>query len=340
MSVDITSVMGMNTSQPPYLASDPMGASALPNKHLLGIEGLNRPTITSLLDRANQFANLPAREQLSHLKGITVFTIFFENSTRTRVSFDLAARKMGASVVNVPVATSSIKKGESLIDTAVTLNAMHPDILVMRHHNSGASLLLSKYVNAAVINAGDGRHEHPTQALLDALTIRRRVGYIEGLNIAICGDIANSRVARSNIHLLSILGANIRVISPTTLVPTHITEMGVELYHDMEEGLQGTDIVMLLRLQQERMQGAETPSQREYFRRYGLTREKLSLANPKALIMHPGPMNRGVEISSELADDVERSLITAQVEMGVAIRMACLEALAFGLTKPDQRNMK
>ena len=242
-----------------------------------------RVIITSLLDRAHSFADLPAREQLTHLKGITVFTIFFENSTCTRVSFDLAARKMGASVVNVPVATSSIKKGESLIDTAVTLNAMHPDILVMRHQNSGASLLLSQYVNAAVINAGDGRHEHPTQALLDALTIQRRLGYIEGLNIAICGDVANSRVARSNIQLLSILGANIRIISPTTLVPKEITEMGVDLYHNMEDGLQGIDIVMLLRLQQERMQGAETPSQREYFHRYGLTREKLDLCQSRRI---------------------------------------------------------
>jgi aspartate carbamoyltransferase catalytic subunit len=328
--------MGVNKTKSKSDAADPMAATALPEKHLLGIQGLDRVIITSLLDRAHSFADLPAREQLTHLKGITVFTIFFENSTRTRVSFDLAARKMGASVVNVPVATSSIKKGESLIDTAVTLNAMHPDILVMRHQNSGASLLLSQYVNAAVINAGDGRHEHPTQALLDALTIQRRLGYIEGLNIAICGDVANSRVARSNIHLLSILGANIRIISPTTLVPKEITEMGVDLYHNMEDGLQGTDIVMLLRLQQERMQGAETPSQREYFHRYGLTREKLDLANPGALIMHPGPMNRGVEISSELADDVERSLITTQVEMGVAIRMACLEALAFGLTRADE----
>ena len=330
--------MGVSKSKSKSDATDPMAAIALPDKHLLGIEGLDRPTVTSLLARAHSFADLAPREQLTHLKGLTVFTIFFENSTRTRVSFDLAARKMGASVVNVPVATSSIKKGESLIDTAVTLNAMHPDILVMRHQNSGASLLLSKYVNAAVINAGDGRHEHPTQALLDALTIQRRLGYIEGLNIAICGDIANSRVARSNIHLLSILGANIRVISPTTLVPKHITEMGVDLYHDLEEGLHGVDIVMLLRLQQERMQGAETPSQREYFHRYGLTREKLSLANPEALIMHPGPMNRGVEISSELADDVERSLITTQVEMGVAIRMACLEALAFGLISRENKD--
>lgn len=318
-------------------ADDLLGFAPLPDKHLLGIEGLKRPVVEAILDRANSFADLPPRESLNHLKGVTVFTIFFENSTRTKVSFDLAARKMGASVVNVPVATSSIKKGESLIDTAVTLNAMHPDILVMRHQNSGASLLLSNYVDAAVINAGDGRHEHPTQALLDALTIRRRLGHIEGLNIAICGDIANSRVARSNIHLLSILGANIRLISPTTLLPQDITEMGVTVYHDMAEGLKGTDIVMLLRLQQERMQGAETPSQREYFHRYGLTREKLALAKPEALIMHPGPMNRGVEISSELADDVERSLITTQVEIGVAVRMACLESLAAGVlgrTKP------
>ena len=308
-------------------ATDCNGFAPLVGKHLLGIEGLDRPCVEALLERADAFADLPPRARLDHLNGLTVFTVFFENSTRTRVSFDLAARKIGASVVNVPISTSSIKKGESLLDTALTLNAMHPDILVMRHPNAGAALLLANYVDAAVVNAGDGRHEHPTQALLDALTIRRRLGRIEGLNITICGDITNSRVARSNIHLLSILGANLRLVAPPTLVPPQISEMGVECYHDMAAGLAGADIVMLLRLQQERMQGAETPSQREYFHLYGLTAEKLALAKPEALIMHPGPMNRGVEISSELADDVERSLITAQVEIGVAVRMACLESL-------------
>ena len=309
-------------------ARDPQFFAKLNSEHLLGIEGMSRPVIEGLLDRANQFAELPKNETLTHLKGQTVFNLFFENSTRTRVSFDLAARKIGASVVNVPVSTSSIKKGESLLDTAVTLNAMHPDILVMRHQNSGASLMLSKHVDASVVNAGDGRHEHPTQALLDALTIKRTLGEIAGLKIAICGDISNSRVARSNIHLLATLGAEIRLVSPSTLLPKGIEQMGVEAHHDMMEGIRDVDIVMLLRLQTERMQGTETPSQREFFHLFGLNAEKLAAAAPNALIMHPGPMNRGVEIDSLLADDHERSLITMQVDMGVAIRMACLEAVA------------
>ena len=309
-------------------AHDPSAFATIDGDHLLGIEGMERPALDALLDRADQFADLPHGEMLDHLRGVTVFNLFFENSTRTRVSFDLAARRIGASVVGVPLSTSSIKKGESLMDTAVTLNAMHPDILVMRHHNSGAALLLSRHVDASVVNAGDGRHEHPTQALLDALTIRRRLGDIAGLNIAICGDIANSRVARSNIHLLSTLGAVVRLVSPATLLPAGIAAMGVETHHDMAEGIRGVDIVMLLRLQTERMQGTETPSQREYFRFFGLDSGKLAGAAPDALIMHPGPMNRGVEIGSALADDHEKSLITTQVEMGVAVRMACLEAVA------------
>ena len=309
-------------------ARDDKAFARIESDHLLGIEGMQRPAIESLLDRANQFAELPPREMLGHIKGMTVFNLFFENSTRTRVSFDLAARKIGASVVNVPLSTSSIKKGESLVDTAATLNAMHPDILVMRHQSAGASLLLSRHVDAAVINAGDGRHEHPTQALLDALTIRRRLGDITGLKIAICGDIANSRVARSNIHLLSTLGAQIRLVSPSTLLPRGIEAMGVETCNDLIDGIRDVDIVMLLRLQTERMQGTETPSQREYFHFFGLNAEKLASAAPNALIMHPGPMNRGVEIDSALADDHEKSLITMQVEMGVVVRMACLEAVA------------
>lgn len=308
-------------------ARDPLLSARISSDHLLGIEGMNRLVIEGLLDRANQFAELPKNEVLSHLNGMTVFNLFFENSTRTRVSFDLAARKIGASVINVPVSTSSIKKGESLLDTAVTLNAMHPDILVMRHQHAGASLLLSRYVDASVVNGGDGRHEHPTQALLDALTIKRTLGEIAGLKIAICGDIANSRVARSNILLLATLGAEIRLVSPSTLLPAGIEEMGVECHHDMIEGIRGVDIVMLLRLQTERMQGTETPSQREFFHLFGLNAEKLAIAAPNAFIMHPGPMNRGVEIDSALADDHERSLITTQVDMGVAVRMACLEAV-------------
>ena len=310
------------------IARDPKAFAKIDSPHLLGIEGMTRPIIESILTRANQFADMPHGEALEHLKGITVFSLFFENSTRTRVSFDLAARRIGASVVNVPISASAIKKGESLVDTATTLNAMHPDILVMRHPNSGAALMLSRHVSSSVINAGDGRHEHPTQALLDVLTIRRRLGDITGRKIAICGDIANSRVARSNIHLLAILGAEVRLVSPKTLLPREINAMGIETFTDLREGIKNVDIVMLLRLQTERMQGTETPSQREYFHFFGLDAEKLSAAAPDALIMHPGPMNRGVEIDSTLADDHERSLITTQVEIGVAVRMACLEAVA------------
>ena len=312
----------------------PAPPARLGSRHLLGIEGLNPLEINSLIDRGDMFADLiqqdtPLEPPLSHaLRGFTVLNLFFENSTRTRVSFELAAKNLGASVLNINVAGSSVKKGETLLDTATTLNAMHPHILVVRHNCAGAVQLLSQHVDAAVINAGDGRHEHPTQALLDALTIKRRIGRIEGLKIAICGDIANSRVARSNIHLLSTLGAEIRLVCPATLLPTDIDAMGVETHTSLEEGIEGVDIVMMLRLQTERMEGTETPSQREYFNLFGLDRNKLQRAAPDALIMHPGPMNRGVEIDSATADDVERSLIRTQVEIGVAARMACLEALA------------
>lgn len=300
----------------------------LPKKHLLGIEGMSQLTMHQLLDRASYFADHLHEDVSQSLKGQTIVNLFFENSTRTRVSFELAAKKLGGSVLNISVAGSSVKKGETLVDTATTLNAMHPDILVVRHHASGAPQLLSHHIDAAIINAGDGRHEHPTQALLDALTIKRRFGRIEGLRIAICGDIANSRVARSNLYLLGGLGAEVRFVSPSTLIPPAIGEMGVAVYHDMADGIKDCDIVMMLRLQTERMEGRETPSQHEYFNLFGLDKDKLEAAAPKAMIMHPGPMNRGVEIDSEIADDHERSLIHKQVEMGVAIRMACLEALA------------
>lgn len=300
----------------------------LPKKHLLGIEGMSQLTMHQLLDRASYFADHLHEDVSQSLKGQTIVNLFFENSTRTRVSFELAAKKLGGSVLNISVAGSSVKKGETLVDTATTLNAMHPDILVVRHHASGAPQLLSHHIDAAIINAGDGRHEHPTQALLDALTIKRRFGHIEGLRIAICGDIANSRVARSNLYLLGGLGAEVRFVSPSTLIPPAIGEMGVAVYHDMADGIKDCDIVMMLRLQTERMEGRETPSQHEYFNLFGLDKDKLEAAAPKAMIMHPGPMNRGVEIDSEIADDHERSLIHKQVEMGVAIRMACLEALA------------
>ena len=302
----------------------------LSSRHLLGIEGLSQVEIRALLDRGNYFADHPIDSTSTALHGKTIVNLFYENSTRTRTSFELAAKRLGGSVLNIAVAGSSVKKGETLLDTATTLNAMHPDILVVRHNCSGAARLLSQHVDAAVINAGDGRHEHPTQALLDALTIRRRIGHIEGLTVAICGDIANSRVARSNIHLLSTLGTKIRLVCPATLLPAAIDQMGVDVYTDMESGIADADIVMMLRLQTERMAGTETPSQREYFNLFGLNKDKLNRVAPKALIMHPGPMNRGVEIDSAIADDVEKSLIHIQVEMGVAARMACLESVSMG----------
>ncbi len=303
-----------------------------PHRHLLGIEGLSPVEITLLLDRSELYVeqNRRSDKKKTLLRGRTIINLFFESSTRTRTSFELAAQRLGGDVINMTVATSSVKKGETLIDTAMTLNAMHPDVLVVRHPNSGAVKLLSEKVNCAVINGGDGSHEHPTQALLDALTIRHRKGRIGGLTVAICGDVAHSRVARSNIHLLNVMGARVRVIAPKTLIPPGIGVMGAEIFHDMNEGLKDCDIVMMLRLQTERMESNFFPSIREYFHFFGLDYAKLEHAKPDALIMHPGPMNRGVEIDSEVADDIERSAIREQVEMGVAVRMACLELLALG----------
>ena len=314
-------------------APQPLQSIAFPNRDLLGIEGLHRPEIEFLLDLADGYVevNRQADKKSSLLRGRTVINLFFENSTRTRTSFELAGKRLGADVINMSVAWSSIKKGETLIDTAMTLNAMHPDVLVVRHPDSGAVKLLSEKVNCAVINAGDGSHEHPTQALLDALTIRRRLGALDGLTVAICGDILHSRVARSNIHLLLTMGAQVRVIAPPTLLPDQIERLGVKAFVDMRAGLTDCDIVMMLRLQTERMQGSYVPSIREYFHFFGLDREKLEAANPNALVMHPGPMNRGVEIDSELADDINRTVIREQVEMGVAVRMACLDALTRSL---------
>ncbi len=307
------------------------------HRHLLGIEGLTAAEITYLLDLADGYVELNRRAggKRDILDGLTVINLFFESSTRTRTSFELAAKRLGADVVNMSIAWSSIKKGETLLDTAMTLNAMHPDVLVVRHPDSGAVKLLSEKIKGSVINAGDGSHEHPTQALLDALTIRRRRGHLEGLLVAICGDISHSRVARSNIHLLATMGARVRVIAPPTLLPSKIEALGVEAFIDMKKGLEGCDIVMMLRLQTERMRGTFVPSTREYFRFFGLDRDKLQVAKPDALIMHPGPMNRGVEIDSELADDINRSVIREQVEMGVAVRMACLEALTAGLRQGE-----
>ncbi len=313
--------------------ADAATAASFPHRHLLGIEGLSPDEITLLLDRSESYVeqNRQADKKKAILNGRTIINLFFEASTRTRTSFELAGKRLGGDVINMSVSDSSIKKGETLIDTAMTLNAMHPDVLVIRHPDSGAAMLLSEKVNCAVINAGDGSHEHPTQALLDALTIRRRKGGITGLRVAICGDISHSRVARSNIHLLNIMGARVRLIAPRTLVPSAAERLGVEVFHDMIEGLKDCDIVMMLRLQRERMHANFFPSIREYFHFFGLDYEKLAAAKPDAFIMHPGPMNRGVEIDSEVADDIGRSAIREQVEMGVAVRMACLEILADNL---------
>jgi aspartate carbamoyltransferase catalytic subunit len=302
-------------------------------RHLLGIEPLRPEAILALLDLADSYVDLN-RAPDKHgeaLKGLTQINMFFEASTRTQASFELAGKRLGADVMNMAMGQSSLKKGETLIDTALTLNAMHPDLLVVRHPSSGAVDLLAQKVNCAVLNAGDGRHEHPTQALLDALTIRRKKGRIHRLSVAICGDIAHSRVARSNLILLNKLENRVRLIAPPTLLPPGIAEFGCEVFHDMRAGLEGCDVVMMLRLQKERMDGAFIPSEREYYHRYGLDAEKLACAKPDAIVMHPGPMNRGVEIDGLIADDINRSVIQEQVEMGVAVRMAAMDLLARNL---------
>ncbi len=298
-------------------------------RHLLTCEGMTAKEINALLDIADKAADLnrQVNKKRDVLRGRTLINLFFEASTRTQASFELAGKRLGADVMNMNVATSSVQKGETLIDTAMTLNAMHPDIIVVRHYAAGAVELLSQKVDCSVINAGDGAHQHPTQALLDALTIRRAKGRIAGLTIAICGDILHSRVARSNIEVLNTLGAKVRIIAPSTLLPAGADKLGAEVYTDMWKGLEDADIIMMLRLQRERMQGNYVPSTREYYHFFGLDHEKLAKAKPDALIMHPGPMNRGVEIASAVADD-SRSVIREQVEMGVAVRMAVLEALA------------
>ena len=307
-------------------------------KHLLGIEQLHPDEIRTLLDLSDIYADQNRKPgQHGHaLEGLTQVNMFFENSTRTLASFELAGKRLGATVMNMGMQASSIKKGETLIDTALTLNAMHPDLLVVRHPHSGAVELLAEKVNCAVLNAGDGRHEHPTQALLDALTIRRAKGRLHRLTIAICGDIAHSRVARSNIHLLGKMENRVRLIGPPTLIPPGAADWGVEVYDNMAQGLKDADVVMMLRLQKERMDGAFIPSEREYYHRYGLDAEKLAHAKEDAIVMHPGPMNRGVEIDGELADDINRSHIQEQVEMGVAVRMAAMDLLARNLrAKPE-----
>jgi aspartate carbamoyltransferase catalytic subunit len=301
-----------------------------PSPHFLSVSVLNRPDAERLLDLADAFvgvSQLPEKK-LGLLRGKTLVNLFFENSTRTQMSFELAGKRLGADTMNMAPRNSSIAKGETLIDTAVTINAMKPDLLVVRHAASGAADLLSQKVGCSVVNAGDGWHEHPTQALLDAVTLKRAFGKVEGLTVAICGDVLHSRVARSNVGLLQTLGARVRLVGPPTLMPSGVDRWGVEVFHDMKKGIAGVDVVMMLRLQLERMDGAFVPSTREYFRFYGLDAEKLALAAPHVRVMHPGPMNRGVEIDSGVADDPAVSLIRDQVEMGVAARMAVLASLA------------
>lgn len=308
----------------------PAGSAAFPHRHLLGIAGLQPWEIEFILAEAEQWVALNRSGATKHddrLRGLTIINAFFENSTRTLLSFEIAGKRLGADVVNMHVAQSSTKKGETLIDTAMTLNAMRADAIVIRHASSGAVDLISQKVDCPVLNAGDGTHEHPTQALLDALTIRRRKGRIDGLVVTICGDILHSRVARSNMISLTTLGAQVRVVAPPALMPESISSFGVEAFHSFDAALPGSDVVMMLRLQNERMQGDFIPSPREFFHLYGLDSRRLGLAKPDALVMHPGPMNRGVEIASHIADDLERSAITEQVEMGVAVRMACLDIL-------------
>ncbi len=297
--------------------------------HLLGIAPLSAAEITMILDLADSYVDLnrsPVKRSEA-LAGRTQINMFFENSTRTLVSFEVAGKRLGADVINMAMQTSSIKKGETLVDTALTLNAMHPDLLVVRHPHSGAVDLLAQKVNCAVLNAGDGRHEHPTQALLDALTIRRTKKRISGLTVAICGDIAHSRVARSNLILLKKMGNDVRLVGPPTLIPPGLD---AEIHHDMATGLKGADVVMMLRLQKERMDGGFIPSEREYYYRFGLDAAKLANAKPDAIVMHPAPMNRGVEIDGDVADDLTRSVIQEQVEMGVAVRMAAMDLLMQG----------
>lgn len=312
----------------------PRPPAIFPHRHLLSCEKLTASEITALLDLAETAAaaNRQSHKKRDLLRGRTLINLFFEASTRTQSSFELAGKRLGADVLNMSVVTSAVQKGETLLDTAMTLNAMRPDMIVVRHHAAGATALLSQKVDCSVINAGDGAHQHPTQALLDALTIRRAKGRIAGLIVAICGDILHSRVARSNIDLLNTLGARVRIIAPSTLLPAVPERLGAEVFTDMWKGLEGADVVMMLRLQNERMQGTLVPSSREYFHFFGLDHEKLAKAKPDAIVMHPGPMNRGVEIASTIADH-SRSVIRDQVEMGVAVRMAVLEALARNL--PD-----
>ena len=302
-------------------------AVKISQNHLLGIQDLSVSDVKIILKVAKEFIylNRSKSKKIDLLNGKTQINLFFEPSTRTQSSFELAGKRLGADVMTMNIINSALRKGETLIDTAMTLNAMHPDLIVIRHQDSGACNLLSQKVNCSVINAGDGKREHPTQALLDSLTILNRKKKIEGLRVAICGDILHSRVARSNIYLLNMLGAEVNIIAPSTLMPKDIEKLGVNKFSDMKKGLKGCDIVMMLRLQNERMNSSFLSSNREYYEYYGLTYDKLSYAKEDALIMHPGPMNRGIEIDTNLADDINKSVIKEQVELGVAVRMACLK---------------
>lgn len=326
------------TSPPlrPAAGRYPAGRQAFPHRDLTGIGQLERHEILYLLDEAEQWVELNRRSNKHHdaLAGLTIINAFFENSTRTLLSFEIAGKRLGADVVNMHAAQSSVKKGETLIDTAITLNAMNADAIVIRHGSSGATQLIASKVDCPVLNAGDGQHEHPTQALLDALALREALSDrgepsedFTGLTVVICGDIMHSRVARSNLLCLQALGASVRLCAPPALMPLGVEAMGAEVFHDFDAALQGADVVMMLRLQSERMSGQFIPSEREFHHLYGLTRARLDAAAPEALVMHPGPMNRGVEIDSDVADLGDRSLITRQVEMGVAIRMTCLDVL-------------
>ena len=306
----------------------PLSDAPFPHRHLLGIDGLSADDINRILDEAEPWAafNRGARKADQRLSGLTQINAFFETSTRTLFSFEIAGKRLGAQVSNFHPAASSVRKGESLVDTALTLNAMRPDALVIRHEAVGAAADVAAVMDCPVINAGDGRGEHPTQALLDALAIRRRFGRIEGLKVAICGDIRHSRVANSNMRALPLLGAELRIVAPEALLPEAVPA-GITAYADLDEGMAGADVVMMLRIQRERMPAELSESLGDYHARYGLTRARLERLAPHAVVMHPGPMNRGVEIDGDVADDRERSLILDQVEFGVAVRMACLDLL-------------
>ena len=305
-------------------------------QHLLAIDDISSLEAIRILDLAERYVEVSRQTDKRQpvLQGRTQVNLFFEASTRTQSSFEIAGKRLGADVMNMAVANSAVSKGETLLDTAMTINAMQPDFLVVRHQSSGAAELLAQKVSCAVINAGDGQHEHPTQALLDALTIRRHKGRFEGITVAICGDVLHSRVARSNIHLLNKLGAHVRVVAPSTLLPSGVANFGVEVHRSVATGLRNADVVMMLRLQLERMTGAFVPSIREYYRFYSLNAQTLKLAKPDAMVMHPGPMNRGIEIDSDVADGAQ-SVIREQVEMGVAVRMAVLDALSRNLPGGD-----